>query len=82
MKLFPEIRKRCEEANQPPWPNIVCPELPLLLEAFDLAIEKLNSAKTAMNYAYEDRCDYYYLNVKNDIENVLQKIQALSDGAK
>ena len=38
------------------------------------ATKALKSCKAAMDYAYEDRVDQYYLNMKEDIEKALAEI--------
>ena len=43
----------------------------LALKEAQVLIDALNSYKAAMDYAYEDHADRYYLNVKEQAEKVL-----------
>lgn len=36
-------------------------------------VEAMKKAKGAMTYAYDDHCDQFYLNVKDDIDKALEK---------
>jgi len=47
-------------------------ELPRLLDLLSSMTKTLESCKAAMDYAYEDHADQYYLNVKNLIEATLE----------
>lgn len=44
--------------------------------------EALAKTRGAMTYAYEDRCDQYYLNVKDDIEQALEQFDEFMRGVK
>lgn len=44
------------------------------LAKLERATKALKSCKAAMDYAYEDRVDQYYLNMKEDIEKALAEI--------
>lgn len=48
-----------------------------VLQMLELAKVQLEGCRGAMAYAYEDRCDQYYLNVAENIIETLAKIESL-----
>ena len=48
-----------------------------VLQMLEIAEIQLEGCRGAMSYAYEDRCDQYYLNVAENIIETIAKIESL-----